>query len=117
MLGEDEDFPAGFIREARSAARLSHPGVVAVYDQGDDGALAMEYVPGHTLRDLIEGVPELRSSKSLTTSNDGRRPSILLPFAAVTPAHPPLAEPGDPAVRRDLCRQESGLSDGSPDAR
>jgi beta-lactam-binding protein with PASTA domain/predicted Ser/Thr protein kinase len=55
-LAEDREFVARFIREARSAARLSHPNVVAVYDQGtDDGHvfLAMEYVHGRTLRDLL----------------------------------------------------------------
>jgi serine/threonine-protein kinase len=55
-LGDDDDFAGRFVREAHAAARLSHPNVVAVYDQGDDDGtlfLAMEYVPGHTLRDLI----------------------------------------------------------------
>ena len=55
-LAEDRDFVARFIREARSAARLSHPNVVAVFDQGtDDGNvyLAMEYVPGRTVRDVL----------------------------------------------------------------
>jgi serine/threonine-protein kinase len=55
-LGDDEAFAARFVREARAAARLSHPHVVAVQDQGeDDGVvfLAMEYVPGYTLRDTI----------------------------------------------------------------
>jgi eukaryotic-like serine/threonine-protein kinase len=55
-LAQDEEFLRRFIREARSAARLSHPGVVAVYDQGqDDGSwfLVMEHVPGHTLRALL----------------------------------------------------------------
>ena len=55
-LGDDDEFAARFVREARAAARLSHPNVVAVFDQGDDDGtlfLAMEYVPGHTLRDLI----------------------------------------------------------------
>ena len=52
----DEEFAARFVREARAAARLSHPNVVAVYDQGEDNGtvfLAMELVPGHTLRDTI----------------------------------------------------------------
>ncbi len=52
----DEQFAARFVREARAAARLSHPNVVAVYDQGEDSGtvfLAMELVPGHTLRDTI----------------------------------------------------------------
>lgn len=55
----DEAFAMRFVREARAAARLSHPNVVAVYDQGGDHAadgtvyLVMELVPGHTLRDTI----------------------------------------------------------------
>ncbi|WP_404383246.1 Stk1 family PASTA domain-containing Ser/Thr kinase [Knoellia locipacati] len=56
-LARDEAFRSRFHREARSAARLSHPGVVAVFDQGEDDGrmfLAMEYVPGHTLREVIE---------------------------------------------------------------
>src|SRR3954453_5348984 len=55
-LADDDEFLHRFIREARSAARLTHPGVVHVYDQGQhDGVafLAMEYVPGRTLRDLM----------------------------------------------------------------
>jgi beta-lactam-binding protein with PASTA domain/serine/threonine protein kinase len=59
-LGDDQDFAERFVREARAAARLNHPHVVGVYDQGDDTSdgqdtvfLVMEYVPGHTLRDVI----------------------------------------------------------------
>jgi eukaryotic-like serine/threonine-protein kinase len=55
-LAADSDFVARFIREARSVAQLSHPNVVAVYDQGSDGQhlyLAMEYVAGTTLRHLL----------------------------------------------------------------
>jgi serine/threonine-protein kinase len=55
-LANDEDFVRRFVGEARSVARLSHPNVVGVYDQGADGRmlyLAMEYVPGRTLRDLL----------------------------------------------------------------
>jgi serine/threonine-protein kinase len=55
-LAADESFRSRFIREAKSAARLSHPNVVAVYDQGTDGDtvfLAMEHVEGRTLRDLL----------------------------------------------------------------
>jgi len=55
-LTHDESFVTRFRREARSSASLSHPNVVAVYDQGeDDGCifLVMEYVPGQTLRDVL----------------------------------------------------------------
>jgi serine/threonine-protein kinase len=56
-LAADETFVSRFRREARSAARLSHPNVVAVYDQGDDEGrmfLAMELVTGHTLREVMQ---------------------------------------------------------------
>ncbi len=55
-LATDAVFVERFAREARSAARLSHPGIVAVYDQGSDAGtvyLAMEHVPGSTLRELV----------------------------------------------------------------
>ena len=55
-LSRDDNFVARFRREARSAARLGHPNVVSVYDQGQDGSyvfLAMELVRGQTLRDVI----------------------------------------------------------------
>lgn len=55
-LAKDEAFASRFRREARSAARLSHPNVVAVFDQGEDAGhmfLAMEYVPGKTLREVM----------------------------------------------------------------
>ncbi|GCE75985.1 Stk1 family PASTA domain-containing Ser/Thr kinase [Cellulomonas biazotea] len=50
------DFVARFRREARTAARLTHPGLVGVYDQGLDGDtsyLTMEYVDGSNLRRRI----------------------------------------------------------------
>jgi eukaryotic-like serine/threonine-protein kinase len=55
-LARDADFVARFIGEAKSVAKLSHPNIVGVYDQGADGQylyLAMEYVPGRTLRELV----------------------------------------------------------------
>jgi eukaryotic-like serine/threonine-protein kinase len=67
-LAEDEEFVSRFIREAKSAARLSHPNVVAVYDQGaDDGHvfLAMEHVRGRTLRDLLREVGRLNPRQAL----------------------------------------------------
>ncbi|WP_167529538.1 Stk1 family PASTA domain-containing Ser/Thr kinase [Streptomyces spinoverrucosus] len=55
-LAADGTFVERFIREAKSVARLAHPNVVQVFDQGADGSyvyLAMEYVSGCTLRDVL----------------------------------------------------------------
>jgi serine/threonine-protein kinase len=55
-LARDAEFVGRFIGEAKSVARLSHQNIVAVFDQGADGEylyLAMEYVPGRTLRAVL----------------------------------------------------------------
>jgi serine/threonine protein kinase len=67
-LGDDDEFAARFVAEARAAAKLSHPNVVAVFDQGnDDGTvfLAMELIPGHTLRDTIGKEAPLSPARAL----------------------------------------------------
>ncbi len=67
-LGDDDEFAARFVREARAAARLSHPNVVAVYDQGEEHGtvfLAMELVPGHTLRDVIRKESPMSPARAL----------------------------------------------------
>lgn len=56
-LVHDESFVTRFKREARAAARLSHPHIVSTFDQGEDAGrvwLAMEYVPGQTLREVVQ---------------------------------------------------------------
>lgn len=56
-LAESETFIARFRREARAAARLSHPNAVAVFDQGlwqDSFYLTMEFVDGEDLRDTLQ---------------------------------------------------------------
>ncbi len=55
-FAEDPQFVQRFEFEARAVARLSHPGLVAVYDHGRDGEhafLVMELVEGGTLRELL----------------------------------------------------------------
>jgi beta-lactam-binding protein with PASTA domain/tRNA A-37 threonylcarbamoyl transferase component Bud32 len=67
-LAEDPDFVARFHREAKSAARLTHPHVVAVYDQGTAAGLiylAMEYIPGRNLRDVIHQFGPLSGEQAL----------------------------------------------------
>ena len=68
QLAEDQEFVSRFIREAKSAARLSHPNVVAVFDQGADDEvvfLAMEHVAGRTLRDLMRERGTLTAREAL----------------------------------------------------
>ena len=71
-LGDDTAFADRFKREARAAARLNHPNVVNVFDQGDDPTvdggtlyLVMELVAGRTLRDLIRDEAPLKPAKAL----------------------------------------------------
>ena len=54
-LAKDPSFVARFRKEAFAAAGLNHPGIVAVYDSGEDPApyIVMELISGHTLRELI----------------------------------------------------------------
>lgn len=55
-LAQDADFRERFLREARIAARLSHPNVVGVYDAGEvDGRpfIVMQVVRGENLADLL----------------------------------------------------------------
>jgi len=82
MGGGDGEFAARFVREARAAARLSHPNVVAVYDQGEDAGspyLVMELVPGHTLRDTITAQSPMAPRRAL---------AVLEPvLAALAAAH------------------------------
>ncbi|RVW05885.1 Stk1 family PASTA domain-containing Ser/Thr kinase [Rhodococcus xishaensis] len=56
QFAADPQFLARFEFEARAVARLNHPGLVGVHDQGSDGAhafLVMELVEGGTLRELL----------------------------------------------------------------
>ena len=71
-LASDDEFVHRFIGEAKAVARLSHPNVVAVFDQGsarqgglEQLFLAMEYVPGQTLRHLLNEHGKLEPAEAL----------------------------------------------------
>lgn len=67
-LAQDSAFVERFRSEARSAAGLSHPNVVAVFDQGEDVEgvfLVMELVPGNTLRQVIHDEAPLSPREAL----------------------------------------------------
>jgi eukaryotic-like serine/threonine-protein kinase len=71
-LGDDAEFARKFDREARAAAKLSHPNVVSVFDQGQDiegphsrPYIVMEYVEGQTLRDVLNRDAPLPPARAL----------------------------------------------------
>ena len=70
-LASNEDFVNRFIREAKAAAALSHPNIVAIQDQGWNigGApaifIVMELIEGFTLRDLLNEQGALSVTEAL----------------------------------------------------
>ena len=67
-LAADDEFVERFRREAKAAARLSHPSVVAIYDQGEANGrtyLVMEHVQGRTVRELLRERGALPAAEAL----------------------------------------------------
>ena len=67
-LANDSNFQEKFVLEAKTAAKLSHPNLVNVFDQGSDAGttyLVMEYVPGITLRDALNEYGPLSAVRAL----------------------------------------------------
>lgn len=84
-LGDDTAFVERFEREARSAAKLNHPNVVAVFDQGDDDGtvyLVMELVEGRTLRDVMRQDAPMPPRSALALMEQ-----VLLALSAAHEAH------------------------------
>jgi len=64
----DPDFATRFRREARAVANLRHPNVVTVYEAGEAGGqlyIAMTYLPGRTLREVLEAEGALPLERAL----------------------------------------------------
>ncbi|MFT4294777.1 MAG: Stk1 family PASTA domain-containing Ser/Thr kinase [Micropruina sp.] len=99
-LGDDQDFIGKFDREARAAARLSHPNVVSVFDQGLHRGrpyIVMEYVEGCTLRHMITREGSFSPERAL---------DLLIPVtSAVAAAH----ESG--LIHRDIKPENVLISD------
>ncbi|MBR6013191.1 MAG: Stk1 family PASTA domain-containing Ser/Thr kinase [Selenomonadaceae bacterium] len=70
---EAVEFIERFHREAKAAAKLSHPNIVSIYDVGidnDDHYIVMEYVPGNTLKDKIRDEGALKIPDIIKISKD-----------------------------------------------
>jgi serine/threonine protein kinase len=68
QFATDEDFIRRFRREAQSAASLSHPNIVSIYDTGKDGDteyIVMEYVEGRNLKEIIRDYAPLSIDQAL----------------------------------------------------
>jgi eukaryotic-like serine/threonine-protein kinase len=68
-FAQDKEFVQRFQREAQSAAGLQHPNVVGVFDRGQFGDtyfIAMEYVDGPSLKDLVKGGMGTRDAINFT---------------------------------------------------
>ncbi len=80
-LSEDESFTARFLREARSAAKLEHPGICPIYAGGEAQGvyfIAMQYIEGETLGEVLEDHGSLPVEQALLIT---RRVADALNFA------------------------------------
>lgn len=69
------EFLSRLRREAQAAAALNHPGIVTVFDAGEDGEtglpfIAMEYVPGRSLAELLEAEGTLPLERVLALADN-----------------------------------------------
>ena len=77
-LARDHTFQIRFRREAQNAATLNHPGIVAVYDTGEETSptgeslpyIVMEFVRGHTLKDVLAAEQRLQPRRALEIAAD-----------------------------------------------
>ena len=67
-FAQDQEFVERFRREAKSVAGLSHPNVVGVFDRGEhEGTyyIAMEHLPGRTLKEIVETEAPLSQERAI----------------------------------------------------
>jgi eukaryotic-like serine/threonine-protein kinase len=77
-LARDNTFQMRFRREAQNAAALNHPAIVAVYDTGEERAptgevipfIVMEFVAGHTLKEVLAAEGRLMPRRAMEISAD-----------------------------------------------
>ena len=70
---DSEEMRARFLREARSVGRLQHPHIVTIYDVGeheDQPFIAMEYIKGETLAEMVRRRAPLSLARKITLMED-----------------------------------------------
>jgi serine/threonine-protein kinase len=100
--GEAEELLSRFKREAQAAGRLSHPGIVAVYEYGEDAGtayIAMEFVEGRELKDVFDRnerfpLPEVVRVMSLLLEAIGHAHSKGIVHRDIKPANVFLLKDG-----------------------
>ena len=100
----DDTVVARLLTEARAAARISHPNVVAIYDTGVDAGrffLVMEHVAGSTLRALLDQEGKLAKARAVSVAADAC--SGLAAAHRIGVVHGDL-RPGSIMVTRDLAK-------------
>ncbi len=84
-FAEDQEFVERFRREASSAAALSHPNIVAIFDRGEwNGTyyIAMEYVAGRSLKMIVRETRRARRRSRRSTSSSRSCAPRAPPIAA-----------------------------------
>src|SRR5436305_6114977 len=114
----DPDFVERFRREAQSAAGLQHPNVVGIYDRGafdDTYYIAMEYLPGRSLKQVIREEAPLDSARAiditiqiLRAARFAHRRGVI--HGALKP-HNVIIDDADQANVPDIRTAEAGTSD------
>lgn len=131
LLARDPEFVARFRREGEILRRLNHPNIVAVLDtfeQDGEHAIVMEYVPGGTLRQLLDERPSLSLADALKIALEladalTRAHHLGVIHRDLKPSNVLMARDGTPRltdfgvarlIREDVRLTQSGMLLGSP---
>jgi len=103
-----DEFRERFVREARAAGRLNHPGIVTVHDVGEDPEtglmyIAMEYIQGRDLKQLLASGHQFRPSEVARIAADvavalGYAHSLGVVHRDIKPANIILADDGSAKI-------------------
>ena len=116
---EEKEFRLRFVHEARAAGRLHHPGIVAIFDAGEnpethDPYIVLEYVAGEALNRIVAREKKLPPARALQLARrDRRSPRLRAHARRDSSRHQARKHSGDrgrPRQNRRLrhCQAQSG---------